>query len=122
MPLLHDATGEPGRSARHSLHVRLNRPLFGALRDYAERNGLGLSSAIRALASQALRDLESRGEKTTPEESSVSLSALVAAEHAVLMVASVLPEGERRRRELGALAIQAAEDRLDALDGQAGDL
>ena len=41
-----------------------------------------------------------------------ALAALTAAEHAVLMVASVLPEGQRRMRELGAQAPAAAEERL----------
>ena len=41
-----------------------------------------------------------------------SLAALVAAEHAVLMVASILPEGDRRMRELAPQAAIAAEERL----------
>ena len=45
-------------------------------------------------------------------DSPASLAALVAAEHSLLMVASVLPEGERRMHELGAKAAAAAEDRL----------
>ena len=43
---------------------------------------------------------------------SVGIAALIAAEHAVLMVASVLPEGERRMHELNAQAAVAAEARL----------
>jgi hypothetical protein len=40
------------------------------------------------------------------------LAALTAAELAVLMVASVLPEGERRMRSLSERAALAAEERL----------
>jgi hypothetical protein len=40
------------------------------------------------------------------------LAALVAAEHAALMVAAVLPDGERRLRDLAPRAAAAAEERL----------
>jgi hypothetical protein len=49
---------------------------------------------------------------------------LVAAEHAVLMVASILPEGEQRMRSLAVQATQAAEERLahmrDLVSGEEG--
>jgi hypothetical protein len=45
----------------------------------------------------------------------VTTAALVAAEHAVLMVASVLPEGQRRMHELASRAATAAEERVAAL-------
>ena len=45
-------------------------------------------------------------------ESAATLAALAAAEHAVLMVASILPEGERRMRSLAGRAAEAAEERL----------
>ena len=45
-------------------------------------------------------------------KSAAALAALTAAEHAVLMVASILPEGEQRIRALAERAGQAAEVRL----------
>jgi hypothetical protein len=45
-------------------------------------------------------------------DSPSTLAALTAAEHAVLMVASILPEGQRRMLELAPAAAAAAEERL----------
>jgi hypothetical protein len=45
-------------------------------------------------------------------DSPAALAALTAAELAVLMVASVLPEGQRRMRELAPEAAHAAEEHL----------
>jgi hypothetical protein len=45
-------------------------------------------------------------------DSPAALAALTAAELAVLMVASVLPEGQRRMHELAPEAALAAEERL----------
>jgi hypothetical protein len=70
-----------------------------------------MGPTIRLLVRRAL---EPDADKAAahPDESPAALAALAAAEHAVLMVASVLPEGERRMRSLGERAIQAAEERL----------
>lgn len=46
-------------------------------------------------------------------DSPAALAALVAAEHAALMVAAVLPDGRRKMQELAAEATAAAEERLD---------
>ena len=48
----------------------------------------------------------------TPPDSPAALAALTAAEHAVLMVASILPEGEQRMRSLAERATEAAGERL----------
>lgn len=45
-------------------------------------------------------------------DSPAALAALVAAEHAALMVAAVLPDGRRRMAELAPEAAAAAEERL----------
>jgi hypothetical protein len=66
------------------------------------------------LATKALRDGEATSTEGQPD-SAATLATLCAAEHAVLMVASVLPEGQRRMRELGAQAAAAAEERLAAV-------
>ena len=71
-------------------------------------------SRAEALRSLAVRGLEVVGVEgaLNRADSPGTLATLVAAEHAVLMVASVLPEGERRMRELRPLAARAAEERL----------
>ena len=52
-------------------------------------------------------------------ESPLLLATLLAAEHAVLMVASILPEGERRRQELAARAAVAARERVGIVEADA---
>jgi hypothetical protein len=89
------------------VNLRLSPEQLEEVAAYARRNGVGLGSAIRLLIGQALQ-----GATQTRVDSPAALAALLAAEHAVLMVASVLPEGERRMRELGQRASLAAEERL----------
>jgi len=95
-------------------HLCIPPKLEAELSAYARGHGLGLGPAIRLLVAQALSAeyLKAAG-PTTPQDSPAALAALTAAEHAVLMVASVLPDGERRMRELTAQAASAAEERLD---------
>src|ERR1700686_1502604 len=92
-------------------HLLLPSDFDVELRRFARRSGLGVAAAPRQLATKALRDEDARSANGHGESAS-TLATLVAAEHAVLMVASVLPEGERRMRELGPQAAIAAEDRL----------
>jgi hypothetical protein len=93
--------------------VRLPVPLQSDLETFAQQHGLGLCPAIRFLVGRGLEAEISRlqGDETS-HGSAVALAALTAAEHAVLMVASVLPEGERRMRSLAERAAEAAEERL----------
>ena len=94
-------------SASRRFHLALPADLETELAGFASRRGLGLGPAIRLLTWQAL---ELGGPKSS--DSPAALAALTAAEHAVLMVASILPEGERRKRELAVQASSAAEERL----------
>lgn len=99
-----------GVSASHRLHLRLPWVLDSDIRTFARQHGLGLGPAIRLLVG---RGLQAEGQAlAAPEDSPAALAALVASEHAVLMVASVLPEGQRRMRELGVQAAAAAEERI----------
>jgi hypothetical protein len=72
---------------------------------------LTVSATARQLIQRALAEEVGQSDAGA-NHAIVAMSALVAAEHAVLMVASILPEGERRMRELGERASLAAEDRL----------
>ena len=91
-------------------HFILPSELESALTPYAARLGLQLGPAIRMLVG---RGLQSDPDPPSPQpDSPAALAALTASEHAVLMVASILPEGEQRMRSLAARAAEAAEERL----------
>jgi hypothetical protein len=93
--------------------IRLPAPLASELESFGGQHGLGLSSAIRLLLGRGLQaEADGRRHANTPQDSAAALAGLAAAEHAVLMVASVLPEGQRRMYELASEAAVAAEARL----------
>jgi hypothetical protein len=93
--------------------LRLPAPLASELETFAAERGVGMCPAIRLLVASGLR---AQGQSPTAPEGSrdspATLAALTAAELAVLMVASVLPEGQRRIHELAPQAALAAEERL----------
>lgn len=92
-------------------HFLLPADLRAEVETYGRQRGCSLADALRSLATIGL--LTERGQAlASPAESPASLAALTAAEHAVLMVASILPEGERRMRSLAERAAEAAEVRL----------
>jgi len=92
-------------------HLSLPPDLELDLTTFARRHGLGLGPAIRLLVGNALRDSCDSLHRESAD-SPAALAALTASEHAVLMVASVLPEGEGRMRTLAERAVEAAEGRL----------
>lgn len=101
-----------GVSASRRFHFWLPSDLEADLMSYGHPRGLLLGPAIRILARRSLELEGHRPAGVAPNDSPAALAALMAAEHAVLMVASVLPEGQRRMRELSAQAAAAAEERL----------
>jgi len=93
--------------------LRLHQGLGQELEIFAREQGTGLCAAIRLLIERGLKaDSRSSAAPEAPTDSPAALAALSAAEHAVLMVASVLPEGERRMRSLAERATEAAGERL----------
>ena len=101
--------------------LRLASPLSSDLEDFAHRHELGWGPSIRLLIRRGL-ELEARSSRAAlASDSPASLAALTAAEHAVLMVASILPEGEQRMRALAERAAQAAEARLAVFSAQETD-
>jgi len=98
-----------GTPQAQRLQIALTVAQRSAIAERAASSGQSLGAIVRQLVVAAL-SLEL--EAAPKADSSAALAALVAAEHAVLMVASVLPEGERRMRELGPQAARAAEERL----------
>jgi hypothetical protein len=98
-----------GHPHAHRLQVAFTSAQRAAIAEQAARAGLSLSATVRQLVAAAL-SLD--GEPGLRGDSQAALAALVAAEHAVLAVASVLPDGERRIAELAPQAAAAAEQRL----------
>ena len=92
------------------INLRLTAEQLVEVSAYARRHGLRSASAARLLMARGLT-----AEGQNPADTPAALAALVAAEHAVLMVASILPEGEQRMRALATRATQAAEERLAVL-------
>ena len=97
--------------------VRVPPELEVRLDGFARANGLTLAASVRLLVWQGLQERD--GGQRPATESPAALAALTAAEHAVLMVASILPEGERRMLSLAERASQAAEERLLLFQEQA---
>ena len=101
------------RTSSRRYQVRLPANLLSGLAAFANERGLGISPAIRLLVGRGLL-AEAQGQipGEVHRDSPAALAALTASEHAVLMVASVLPEGERRMRSLAERATEAAGERL----------
>ena len=103
-----------GTPLAQRLQIAFTAAQRSAIAERAASSGQPLSGIVRQLVAAALSFDTDAGPKA---DSPAALAALVAAEHAVLMVASVLPEGERRMRELGPQAARAAEERLALFRG-----
>ncbi len=104
MPLI----SEPSRHATR-LHVRLTTAVKAELLRRAAETGLPMSALARQLLEIGLRSPAAR---LDDDHQLVALCALVAAEQALLAVASVLPDGDRRVAELASRAAVAADERL----------
>ncbi len=97
------------RTSSGRLQVGFTTAQRAAIDERAQQSGLSLGAIVRQLVTAALTFDTEPGPRP---DSPASLAALVAAEHAALMVASVLPDGDRRMQELAAQAATAAEERL----------
>jgi len=105
-------------SPSRRFHLLLPLDLEGRLREFAASRGVALAVALRELAAQGLASYAAEADSRRAE-SPLLLATLLAAEHAVLMVASILPEGERRRQELAAQAAVAAQERIGMVEAGA---
>jgi len=108
-----------GVGISHRIQVRLDGDLLSQLRRFAEERGLGLSPALRLLATRSLQDSGREAGVSPASGERARLAALLAAEHALLLTASILPEGERRMAGLAERAASAAEERLALFSDQA---
>jgi hypothetical protein len=95
-------------SATRRIHFQLPSDIEQAVRAIGAESGFGLGPAIRLVLRRGLTAIEEGNCRNCV----AALASLVASEHAVLMVAAVLPDGERRVQELGERAAVAAEERL----------
>ncbi len=98
-----------GTSTGRRLPVSFTAAQRAAIAGRATASGQSLSATVRQLVAAALVFETQPGPGL---DSPAALAALVAAEHAALMVAAVLPDGERRLRDLAPRAAAAAEERL----------
>lgn len=102
---------ETRRTQRARLHIRLSAASRAELARRAHATGVPVSSLARQLIETEL-DRKAISEIADKDHALVGLAALNAAELAALMVAAVLPEGQRLMHELGPQAAVAAEERL----------
>ena len=106
-------------STSRRYQLRLPAELAGEIESFAHGIGLALGPAIRLLIGLGLR-AEVQTPAAAGQDSPAALAALTAAEHALLIVASVLPEGERRVRSLAERATEAAAERLALFEPPSG--
>jgi len=92
------------------LQVRLPSDLVTQVEELADEHRISLSDAIRVLVARGAAD---RARSSEP----LALAAAVASEHALLLLAGFLPDGEQRLAELSELAVTAAQERIVYLAG-----
>jgi len=105
-------------SASRRFHLILPPELEAEATAFGRGAGVGVGPAIRMLVARGLA-AEAAPARPQAIDTSALLATLTAAEHAVLMVASILPDGERRRRELAERASVAAAARLSHFASEA---
>jgi len=92
--------------------LRLGEPLASELDAFARARDLCACPAIKLLVRQGLDAAKNR----RGPESPAALAALVAAEHSLLVVAGILPQGRSLIASLAEEAFAAAEQRLALVD------
>lgn len=105
--------------AKGRVQVRLEAQESEDLRARARALDMDLSHYLRRLWRKGLE-----AEEATPSPTDLVLSqlaTLVAAEHALLMLQSFLPDGPRRADAFRGEAVAAAEERLEGLREQLGE-
>ena len=96
-------------SAKRRIHLQLPSDLERELRLVGQQHGVGLGPAIRILVR---RGLDRDGEHQRCRDCAAAVAALIAAEHTLLVVASILPQGTSLIGGLATEAVAAAEQRL----------
>jgi hypothetical protein len=100
-------------SAKRRVHLQLPSDLERELRAVGQELGIGLGPAIRVVVGRGL----DRDEHQRPcRDCNAAVAALIAAEHSLLVVASILPQGKSLIASLCAEAGAAAEQRLALIE------
>ncbi|HEV2032650.1 MAG TPA: hypothetical protein VGU71_00355 [Candidatus Dormibacteraeota bacterium] len=111
-----------GRDRVVRLQVRVPGQLHRTLEACAERSGLSTVGLVRVILEEALAASPATASEALRSRRGaadlVALSALVASEHALKLYELIIPEGSRRSREVRALALEAAEQRLEEVRAQ----
>jgi hypothetical protein len=114
-----------GRGTLVRVQVRLPVELHGALEACAERSGLSTVGLVRVLLEEALATSPATASQALKSRRGiadlVSLSALVASEHAIKLYELIIPDGSRRSRDARGLALEAAERRIEEVRTQIED-
>jgi hypothetical protein len=107
------------------VQVRLQAELHRALEACAERSGLSTVGLVRLLLEEALAASPATASEALKSRRGtadlVSLSALVASEHAIKLYELIIPDGGRRSRDARAMALEAAERRIEEVRTQIED-
>ena len=96
-------------SAKRRIHLQLPSDLEREVRSVSQQHGVGLGPAIRILVRRAL---DRNGGQQPCRDCAAAVAGLIAAEHSLLVVASILPQGRSLIAGLAADAAAAAEQRL----------
>ncbi len=96
-------------SAKRRIHILLPSGLEAEVRAFGREHGIGLGPAIRVVLG---RGIERGPVAEACRDCEAGLAALLAAEHALLVVASILPGGRNLIDRLAVDAAAAAEQRL----------
>ena len=111
-----------GRRHQREVHLRFSARLHKSVVTFAEQGDLGINGAVRVLVQRGLElepdsvrdDSDLRSELKTIGHS--VLAALIAAEHARLMVVRISPGGAEASAKLAEDAATAARQRLLRLE------
>lgn len=91
----------------HHLRVRVPLELHDRLRAYAQAQDLSIAAAARRLVHIGIRQHQAEERLL-----SITLATLIACEHALLLLETLLPDGKVRSARLEEAAIRAAQVRL----------
>jgi hypothetical protein len=100
-------------SAKRRIHLQLPAELEADIKAVGREHGIGLGPAIRVVLGRGIgRGIDRGPVAEACRDCEAGLAALLAAEHTLLVVASILPGGRSLIDGLAADAAAAAERRL----------
>ncbi|HEX2681252.1 MAG TPA: hypothetical protein VHQ03_08155 [Candidatus Dormibacteraeota bacterium] len=100
-------------SAKRRVHLQLPSDMEQEVREVGRQHGVGLGAAVRVLLRRGL-DTEGTFGRSC-HDCAAAVASLIAAEHSLLVVASILPQGRSLIVGLAADAATAAAERLASI-------